>query len=57
VGTVEILSFKNSLDCLYIMLKWIFLKREGGGMDWIDLAEDWNRWRAVVNDVMKLRVP
>jgi hypothetical protein len=28
-----------------------------GGMDWIDLAEDTHRWRAVVNAVMNLRVP
>ena len=27
------------------------------GMDWIDLAEDRDRWRALVNAVMKLRVP
>jgi hypothetical protein len=26
-------------------------------MDWIDLAEDRNRWRARVNVIMKLRVP
>ena len=25
------------------------------GMDWIDLAEDKERWRAVVNAVMNLR--
>jgi hypothetical protein len=23
-----------------------------GGMDWIDLAKDWDQWRALVNTVM-----
>jgi hypothetical protein len=26
-------------------------------VDWIDLAEDRNRWRALVNSVLNLRVP
>jgi hypothetical protein len=32
-------------------------KVECGGMDWIDLAQDRNRWRTLVNTVMNLRVP
>jgi hypothetical protein len=28
-----------------------------GDMEWINLAEDSNRWIALMNTVMKLRVP
>jgi hypothetical protein len=39
-----------------IILIWIF-KSGMEGMDWIDMAQDSDRWRAVVNAVMNLRVP
>jgi hypothetical protein len=36
----------------------IYLKEIGlGGMDWNNLAQDKNLWRALVNTVMKLQVP
>jgi hypothetical protein len=38
-----------------IILKWILEKRDGG-VDWVDLALDRDRWRAPVKAVIKLRV-
>ena len=39
-----------------IILRWIFRKCDGG-MDWIDLAQIRDRWRALVKALMNLRVP
>jgi hypothetical protein len=39
-----------------IILKWIFEKWVGG-MDWIYLAQDRDRWRALVNSEMNIRFP
>ena len=36
-----------------IILSWIFRKWDVGDMDWIDLAQDSDRWRVLVNAVME----
>jgi hypothetical protein len=38
-------------------LKWIIREIGWGGMDWINLAQDRDQWRALVNTVMNLLVP
>jgi len=38
-----------------IILRWI-LKWDGGGMDWIELALNRNKWWAFVSAIMDLRL-
>jgi hypothetical protein len=40
-----------------IILRWSFRKWDVGGVEWINLAQDRDRWQALVGAVMKLRVP
>jgi hypothetical protein len=35
----------------------MFRKWDVGGVDWIDLAQDKDRWQALANAVMNLRIP
>jgi hypothetical protein len=37
-------------------LEWILGRLAGGGVEWIHLAQDRDRWRALVNAVMNLQV-
>jgi hypothetical protein len=46
-------NIKYTLMILYVVERW----RGVRGTDWIDLAQDSDRWRACLNAVMNLWVP
>jgi hypothetical protein len=47
-GVFNILIFYIKMDLIEI---------ESDGMDWINLAQDTDQWRALANTIMRLRVP
>jgi hypothetical protein len=49
-------NFEDTGVDVRIILKWVFRKWDGG-MDWIDLAQDRDGLRALVNAVMSYSVP
>ena len=59
-GLVETSEGKNHIEdpCVdgRIILRWKF-RTWDGGTDWIDLAEDMERWQALVNAVVNLWFP
>jgi hypothetical protein len=40
-----------------IILKWIFSEIGFGGLNWIHLTQNRDRWRALVSTVINIRVP
>ena len=59
LGNLRERDYWGDLDVVYgrIILRWIYRKWEGGFGDWIELAQDRDRWLALVSTVMNLRVP
>jgi hypothetical protein len=47
--------YKVLFCVIYVFL--CLLEIDWGGVDWIGLAQDRDKWRALVNAVMNLRVP
>jgi hypothetical protein len=43
--------------CWIICIRMDLVEVGWGDVDWIGLAQDWDRWRALVNSVLNFRVP
>ena len=51
-------SLEDTGEAGRVILRSIFRKwNGGGGMDWIYLAQDRDRWRALLNAAVNLQVP
>jgi hypothetical protein len=48
---------ENGYEIWYVECKMDLSEIGWGGMDWIDMAQDRDQWRALVNTVMNPRVP
>jgi hypothetical protein len=61
VRTVAEEISKYELDFAEVQVRcvgeWTILKGILGRWDWIDLTQDRDQWRALLNTVMKIRVP
>jgi hypothetical protein len=58
VGKTEGKSPLGRLRCRWVdNIKMDLRERGWGSMDWIDLAQDRDQWRALVNPVLNLLVP
>jgi hypothetical protein len=42
--------------CGWTILKWILREIGWDGVDWMDMAQDRDQWRALVDTVLNLRV-
>jgi len=56
-GNMRKLDHLQELGVDKLIILKLILKKWDGGMDWIDLAQDSDRWRNLVNAVLSLRVP
>jgi len=57
-GNLREIDHLQDLDVdMRIILKHTFKKSDGGGMDWIDMDQNRDRWRALVNGTKNIQVP
>jgi hypothetical protein len=56
-GSQTVRDHWEDLDIVVDNIKMDLKEIEWDGTDWIDLAQDRDQWRALVNAVMNLRVP